>query len=268
MAQALVIGGGGREHALAWKLAQSPQVERVFVAPGNAGTALADGIENVPLAADDIAGLLDFARQQNIELSVVGPEAPLVTGIGDRFAEQGLACFAPSAQAARLEGSKIFSKEFLHRHGIPTAQGQSFSAGEEAEAEAFIRQCEMPLVIKADGLAAGKGVRIVANRSEALAALRGMLSGRDFGEAGTRVLIEEFLQGEEASFIVLADGEHALPLASSQAQKAPDAGDRGATTGGMGPYPPAPVVGAAGEPRLLPTLVAPTNSRMPGEHRP
>ncbi len=268
MAQALVIGGGGREHALAWKLAQSPRVERVFAAPGNAGTALAQGIENVPLAADDIDGLLDFAHRQNIDLSVVGPEAPLVAGIGDRFAERGLACFAPSAAAARLEGSKIFTKEFLHRHGIPTAQGRSFSTGEEAEAEAFIRRCELPLVLKADGLAAGKGVRIVADHTRALAALHGMLSGRDFGEAGRRVLIEEFLQGEEASFIVLADGEYALPLASSQDHKARDAGDRGPNTGGMGAYSPAPVVDAALERRIMQTIIEPTIAGMRTENRP
>jgi len=236
----LVIGSGGREHALAWRTAKSPQVEIVYVAPGNAGTELEPGIENIPLASEDIEGLLTFARDKQIDLTIVGPEAPLVAGIVDRFAEADLPCFGPTAAAARLEGSKAFAKDFMARHKIPTAAYGNFTDIDEAIA--FIHQQGAPIVVKADGLAAGKGVIIAQSTEEAETAVRDMLAGNAFGKAGHRVVIEEFLLGEEASFIVMADGEHILPLATSQDHKARDEGDLGPNTGGMGAYSPAPVI--------------------------
>ncbi|MEC4747664.1 phosphoribosylamine--glycine ligase [Methylomicrobium sp. Wu6] len=238
--QILIVGSGGREHALAWKAKQSPKVEKVFVAPGNAGTALEPGVENVAIAVDDINALLDFAKQQAIGLTIVGPEVPLVLGIVDRFQQAGLPCFGPTAEAAQLEGSKSFCKDFMVRHKIPTAAYQSFT--DKDQAIAYIRKQGAPIVVKADGLAAGKGVIVAQSEQEAIDAVEDMLSGNVFGEAGSRVVIEEFLQGEEASFIVIADGKNALAMATSQDHKARDDGDKGPNTGGMGAYSPAPVV--------------------------
>lgn len=236
----LIVGSGGREHALAWKVSQSPKVEKVFVAPGNPGTALEPAVENVAIAVDDLAGLLAFAQQNAIDLTIVGPEVPLVLGIVDRFQAAGLKCFGPTAKAAQLEGSKSFCKDFMSRHRIPTAAYQSFT--DKDLAIAYIKQQGAPIVVKADGLAAGKGVIVAATEQEAVNAVEDMLAGNAFGEAGHRVVIEEFLQGEEASFIVIADGKHALPMATSQDHKARDNGDKGPNTGGMGAYSPAPVV--------------------------
>ncbi|HEU5398212.1 MAG TPA: phosphoribosylamine--glycine ligase, partial [Gammaproteobacteria bacterium] len=221
----LVIGGGGREHALAWKLAQSERVEKVYVAPGNAGTAREAKCENVRIKADDLRGLLDFALGQGVGLTVVGPETPLVLGVVDVFTQAGLKCFGATRMAARLEGSKVFSKDFLKRHHIPTAEYQSFTDVDQALA--YLRDFGAPIVVKADGLAAGKGVVVAETLQQAEAAVRDMLSGNAFGDAGHRVVIEEFLQGEEASFIVMADGEHALPLATSQDHKRVGDGDTG-----------------------------------------
>ena len=236
----LVIGGGGREHALAWKAAQSPLVSQVFVAPGNAGTAREANLHNVDIAADDVAALLAFASEQQIELTIVGPEAPLAKGVVDIFRKNGLAIFGPTQAAAQLESSKAFAKDFLARHHIPTAAYQNFT--DIAPAKAFVKQLGTPIVIKADGLAAGQGVIIAQTEAEAFAAVDDMLAGNKFGDAGSRVVIEEFLHGEEASFIVMVDGEHALAFASSQDHKARDNGDKGPNTGGMGAYSPAPVV--------------------------
>jgi len=252
----LIIGSGGREHALAWRVAQSPQVETVYVAPGNAGTGLEDGVENVPLASDDIDGLLVFATEKQIGLTIVGPEAPLVAGVVDRFSAAGLPCFGPSAAAAQLEGSKAFAKDFMALHGIPTAAYGNFTDIDEATA--FIRQHGAPIVVKADGLAAGKGVIIAQTIEEAEVAVTDMLAGNAFGEAGHRVIVEEFLVGEEASFIVMADGEHILPLATSQDHKARDEGDLGPNTGGMGAYSPAPVIDADLHKRAMETVIQPT----------
>ncbi len=252
----LIIGSGGREHALAWRAARSPQVEIVYVAPGNAGTELARGMENIPLASEDIGGLLAFATENQIELTVVGPEAPLVAGIVDRFSEAGLACFGPTAAAARLEGSKAFAKDFMAKHGIPTAAYGNFTDIDEAIA--FIRQQGAPVVVKADGLAAGKGVIIARTSAEAEASVMDMLAGNAFGEAGHRVVIEEFLSGEEASFIVMADGMHILPLATSQDHKARDEGDQGPNTGGMGAYSPAPVMDSGIFEKVMETIIRPT----------
>ena len=238
--KALIIGSGGREHALAWKVAQSSRVDSVFVAPGNAGTAVDSKLENIPIGATDIDDLIDFTKEKGIELTIVGPEAPLVAGITDAFKQAGLRCFGPSKGAAQLEGSKAFCKDFLWRHNIPTAGYQTFSELEPAKA--YIRERGMPIVIKADGLAAGKGVIIAQSEPEAFSAVEGMLSGSAFGEAGRRVVVEDLLVGEEASFIVMVDGKHILPLATSQDHKARDDGDRGPNTGGMGAYSPAPVV--------------------------
>ncbi len=252
----LIVGGGGREHALAWKAAQSSSVDRVYVAPGNAGTAREARVENVPLAATDIEGLLAYARREQIDLTIVGPEAPLVAGIVDAFEAQGLACFGPRQAAARLEGSKAFTKEFLERYKIPTAAYQSFTDLDKALD--YVREHAMPVVIKADGLASGKGVIIAQEHAEAEAAVRDMLAGNKFGDAGQRVVVEEFLQGEEASFIVIADGEQYVPLASSQDHKARDDGDQGPNTGGMGAYSPAPVVTAEIHARILHEVIQPT----------
>jgi len=252
----LVIGSGGREHALAWRVIQSSNVETVYVAPGNAGTELEDGIENIPLAVGDIDGLLAFAVDKQIELTIVGPEAPLVAGIVNRFTEAGLPCFGPSAAAAQLEGSKAFAKDFMARHGIPTAAYGNFTDIDEATA--FIREHGAPIVVKADGLAAGKGVIIAQTVEEAETAVKDMLAGNAFGEAGHRVVIEEFLRGEEASFIVMADGENVLALATSQDHKARDEGDLGPNTGGMGAYSPAPVIDEELHQRAMQTVILPT----------
>jgi phosphoribosylamine--glycine ligase len=262
----LIIGGGGREHALAWKAAQSTGVETVFVAPGNAGTACEPGIENIDIAADDIPALVHFAADNHVALTIVGPEVPLVLGVTDAFASAGLRCFGPSKAAAQLEGSKTFTKDFLARHDIPTAAYQAFT--EVAPALAYIRQQGVPIVVKADGLAAGKGVILAQTEEEAAAAVNDMLAGNAFGEAGHRVVIEEFLQGEEASFIVMVDGEHILPLATSQDHKARDNGDQGPNTGGMGAYSPAPVITKAIHDRIMADVIVPTVRGMAAEGMP
>lgn len=236
----LIVGSGGREHALAWKCGQSPDVTEVFVAPGNAGTALEPNVRNVDVSSDDIEALATLAQSENIGLTIIGPEAPLVAGIVDRFNEIGLRCFGPSAAAARLEGSKAFTKDFLARHNIPTADYRNFTELEPALS--YIREQGAPIVIKADGLAAGKGVIVATTLQEAEAAATDMLSGGRFGNAGARIVVEEFLAGEEASFIVITDGSNILPMATSQDHKARDEGDVGPNTGGMGAYSPAPVV--------------------------
>jgi phosphoribosylamine--glycine ligase len=259
----LIVGGGGREHALAWKAAQSKQVEKVYVAPGNAGTALEPGIENIAIGAEDIEALLEFANDQKIELTIVGPEAPLVAGIVDHFEAAGLTVFGPSARAAQLEGSKTFTKEFLARHRIPSAAYQSFTDIDAACA--YVATQGTPIVIKADGLAAGKGVIIANSQEEARHAIQDMLSGNRFGEAGHRVVIEEFMIGEEASYICIVDGEQILPMASSQDHKARDNGDRGPNTGGMGAYSPAPILSEAIETRVLQDIILPTVRGMNAE---
>ncbi len=252
----LVIGSGGREHALAWKCAQSPDVDEVLVAPGNAGSASEPGVRNVAVSSDDIDGLVALASAENIALTIVGPEAPLVVGIVDTFTAAGLRCFGPSAAAAQLEGSKVFTKDFLARHNIPTADYQSFSELEPALT--YIRQHGAPIVIKADGLAAGKGVIVAMTLEEAEAAATDMLSGGRFGDAGARIVVEEFLAGEEASFIVITDGNSILPLATSQDHKARDEGDVGPNTGGMGAYSPAPVVTPEIEQKIMDLVIRPT----------
>ena len=252
----LIIGGGGREHALAWKVAQSSRVSNVYVAPGNAGTAREPKVTNIAITADDPPDLLKFAQGHHVDLTIVGPEVPLVLGITDRFAQAGLRCFGPSKAAAQLEGSKAFAKDFLARHHIPTARYQSFTDPEAAQA--YIREIGAPLVVKADGLAAGKGVILAQSVDEAVAAVHGMLSGQDFGAAGRRVVVEEFLHGEEASFIVMTDGKTILPFATSQDHKARDNGDRGPNTGGMGAYSPAPVVTPELHERIMAEIIEPT----------
>jgi phosphoribosylamine--glycine ligase len=259
----LVIGGGGREHALAWKAIQSPLVSQVFVAPGNAGTHQEHGISNVSIDAENIEALLEFAQSKSIELTIVGPEAPLVNGIVDQFQAAGLRIFGPSAAAAQLEGSKTFTKDFLQRHKIPTAEYQSFTEIEPALE--YVKRKGVPIVIKADGLAAGKGVILARSEIEAIDSIKDMLSGNSFGEAGHRVVIEEFLYGEEASFICMVDGEHALPLATSQDHKARDNGDQGPNTGGMGAYSPAPIVTAEVEDRIMQQVIWPTVRGMANE---
>jgi phosphoribosylamine---glycine ligase len=251
----LIVGSGGREHALAWKLAASPRVARVFVAPGNAGTATEPRCENVAIAAEDLAGLQAFALRERMDLTIVGPEVPLVLGIVDEFQAAGLRCFGPSRACARLEGSKVFSKEFLTRHRIPTAGYARFTRA--SFDPAFVRAQRPPIVIKADGLAAGKGVVIAATHAEALAAVESMFAGA-FGSAGDTVVVEEFLPGEEASFIVIVDGVRALPLATSQDHKRLLDGDAGPNTGGMGAYSPAPVVSAALHARIMREVIEPT----------
>jgi phosphoribosylamine--glycine ligase len=262
----LVIGGGGREHALAWKAAQSNAVEMVYVAPGNAGTATESGIENVAIAADDIDALLAFAQDKNIGLTIVGPEAPLVLGVVDKFTAAGLSIFGPTQAAAQLEGSKAFSKDFLARHNIPTAAYGNFTDIDAAKN--YVREHGTPIVIKADGLAAGKGVIIAETEAEAFAAIDDMLAGNRFGEAGSRVVIEEFLVGEEASFIVMVDGKTALPFASSQDHKARDNGDKGPNTGGMGAYSPAPVVTPVVHDWVMQHVIQPTVEGMSAEGNP
>ncbi len=262
----LIIGGGGREHALAWKAAQSERVDTVYVAPGNAGTAGEDKLQNVSVSAEDVDGLLAFARNNAIDLTIVGPEAPLVLGVVDRFQAAGLRIFGPSQAAAELEGSKAFTKDFLARHGIPTAAYSNFTDLDEATA--YIRQQGAPIVVKADGLAAGKGVILAQTEQEAIDACEDMLAGNAFGEAGHRVVVEEFLQGEEASFIVMVDGEHVLPLATSQDHKARDEGDTGPNTGGMGAYSPAPVVDDAMHRRIMQEVILPTVNGMADDGKP
>ena len=252
----LIIGNGGREHALAWKAKQSPLVTRVFVAPGNAGTAHEGSIENVAIEPTDIQALLAFAKEQRIGLTIVGPEAPLVKGVVDAFRAEGLAIFGPTAAAAQLEGSKAFAKDFLARHAIPTAEYQNFT--EVAPALAYLREKGAPIVIKADGLAAGKGVIVAMTLAEAEEAVQDMLSGNAFGDAGARVVIEEFLSGEEASFIVMVDGEHVLPMATSQDHKRVGDGDTGLNTGGMGAYSPAPVVTDEVHKKVMEQVIMPT----------
>ena len=259
----LVIGNGGREHALAWKAAQSPLVTKVFVAPGNAGTALEANLENINIKATDIAGLLNFAQEQQIDLTIVGPEAPLVIGIVDSFQKAGLKIFGPSKAAAQLEGSKAFTKDFLARHNIPTAEYQNFTEIEPAIA--YIRQKGAPIVIKADGLAAGKGVIVAMTLKEAEDAVRDMLAGNAFGDAGHRVVIEEFLDGEEASFIVMVDGKHVEPMATSQDHKRVGDGDTGLNTGGMGAYSPAPVVTDEVFDKVMQQIIYPTVNGMAQE---
>jgi phosphoribosylamine--glycine ligase len=262
----LVIGNGGREHALAWKIRQSPRVSEVIVAPGNAGTAHEPGIRNAAVAADDIDGLLALAKNEKIGLTVVGPEVPLVAGVVDRFRAAGLRIFGPRAIAAQLEGSKAYAKDFLLRHNIPSARYAVFT--ELTPALAHVRQYGAPIVIKADGLAAGKGVVVALTLADAELALHDMLGAHSFGDASARVVIEEFLQGEEASYIVMSDGSHALPMASSQDHKRRDEGDLGPNTGGMGAYSPAPVVTAAIEQRILREVIEPTLRGMASEGAP
>lgn len=261
----LIVGGGGREHALAWKVAQSEQVDKVFIAPGNAGTAVEPKIENISINADDIPALIDFAKKEAIHLTIIGPENPLVAGIVDEFMNNGLCCFGPSKAAAVLEGSKSFTKEFLKRHKIPTADFRVFSVVDDATK--YIRDIGAPLVIKADGLAAGKGVIIAESEQQAIDTVNDMLAGNKFGKAGHRVVIEEFLTGEEASFIVITDGIHILPLASSQDHKARDEGDTGPNTGGMGAYSPAPVVTENIHKRIMHEVIKPTVRGMADEGR-
>jgi phosphoribosylamine--glycine ligase len=262
----LVIGSGGREHALAWKAAQSPEVEQVYVAPGNAGTAREAKMENVAIGVEDIPALIAFARDKEIGLTIVGPEAPLVIGVVDAFREAGLRIFGPTRAAAELEGSKAFTKDFLARHRIPTADYRNFT--EVAPAITYIKEKGAPIVIKADGLAAGKGVIVAMDEDQAIAAVEDMLSGNAFGEAGSRVVIEEYLDGEEASFICMVDGEHILPMATSQDHKRAGDGDTGPNTGGMGAYSPAPVVTPEVHERILREVIEPTVRGMAEEGRP
>ena len=262
----LIIGNGGREHALAWKVRQSPRVNKVFVAPGNAGTALEQDIENVAISATDLPALVAFAEQNAVGLTIVGPEAPLVIGVVDAFRQAGLTIFGPTQAAAQLEGSKAFTKDFLARHQIPTAEYQNFTKVEPALA--YLREKGAPIVIKADGLAAGKGVIVAMTLAEAEAAVKDMLSGNAFGEAGSRVVIEEFLDGEEASFIVMVDGKNVEPMATSQDHKRVGEGDKGLNTGGMGAYSPAPVVTAEIHQRVMNEVIYPTVRGMAAENTP
>jgi phosphoribosylamine--glycine ligase len=252
----LVVGSGGREHAIAWKCAQSKDVDEVIVAPGNAGTALEEKIRNVPISAEDVDAIVTLAQDQTPDLTIIGPEVPLVAGVVDRFEKLGLPCFGPTANAAQLEGSKAFAKDFLQRYGIPTAAYQHFT--EIDPALKYLRERGAPIVIKADGLAAGKGVIVAHTMAEAEAAVRDMLSGNRFGEAGSCIVIEDFLEGEEASFMVITDGRNVLPLATSQDHKSRDEGDTGPNTGGMGAYSPAPVVTKKIEKRILQEVIEPT----------
>ena len=266
MSKVLVIGSGGREHALAWKLAQSPRVTEVIVAPGNAGTATEARCRNVPVKVTDIDGLLELAREEGVFLTVVGPEVPLVAGVVDRFRAAGLRIFGPTAAAAQLEGSKAFAKDFLARHGIPTA---FYAVHTEVDAAlAYVREKGAPIVIKADGLAAGKGVVVAMSADEAHAAIDMMLLDNKMGDAGARVVIEEFMEGEEASFIVMADGRNALALATSQDHKRLKDGDQGPNTGGMGAYSPAPVVTPDVHARVMREVINPTLAGMAAEGLP
>ncbi|MEN4170853.1 phosphoribosylamine--glycine ligase [Serratia marcescens] len=259
----LIIGNGGREHALAWKAAQSPLADKVYVAPGNAGTALEANLENVAIAATDIPALVAFAQSHDIGLTIVGPEAPLVIGVVDAFQAAGLKIFGPSQAAAQLEGSKAFTKDFLARHRIPTAEYENFTEVEPALA--YVRRKGAPIVIKADGLAAGKGVIVAMTLQEAEEAVRDMLAGNAFGDAGHRIVVEEFLDGEEASFIVMVDGENVVPMATSQDHKRVGDGDTGPNTGGMGAYSPAPVVTDEIHQRAMDQVIWPTVRGMAAE---
>ncbi len=262
----LVVGSGGREHALAWALARSARVEEVIVAPGNAGTDAENKVRNIAISADDINGLVQLVQMQNIDLTVIGPEAPLVAGIVDTFKAAGLRCFGPTAAGAQLEGSKAYTKEFLERHNIPTAGYRDFTDPEAALA--YAQECSLPTVVKADGLAAGKGVIIANTRNEATAAVNLMMGDKAFGDAGNKVVIEDFLVGEEASFMAIIDGEDILPLATSQDHKARDEGDKGPNTGGMGAYSPAPVIDTAMAERVMQEVMQPTveGLKKDGEH--
>jgi phosphoribosylamine--glycine ligase len=261
----LIIGSGGREHALAWKVAASPRVERVLVAPGNAGTAREPRCANVAIAADDVAGLVAYARRERIDLAIVGPEQPLVLGIVDAFAAAGLRCFGPTRACARLEGSKVYCKEFLTRHRIPTALYRRYTRADFDAAS--LRAHRLPLVVKADGLAAGKGVVIAATHEQAIAAVEAMFAGAH-GAAGEVVVVEEFLAGEEVSYIVMVDGEQVLPLATSQDHKRLEDGDRGPNTGGMGAYSPAPLVDVALDARIMQQVIGPTVRALAAEGTP
>ncbi|MBT8062529.1 MAG: phosphoribosylamine--glycine ligase [Gammaproteobacteria bacterium] len=262
----LIIGNGGREHALAWKAAQSRRAEKVYVAPGNAGTAMEPGIENIAIDSGDTGALVTFALDHQVDLTIVGPEVPLAAGVVDHFTDRGLACFGPTAAAAQLEGSKAFAKDFMARHGIPTAAYGVFTETEAATR--FIRQTGAPIVVKADGLAAGKGVIIAHSVDDAEQAVHDMLAGNRFGDAGHRVVIEEFLEGEEASFICVCDGQRALALATSQDHKAVGEGDTGPNTGGMGAYSPAPVVDESMYQRVMREVIEPTVSGMAADGAP
>lgn len=259
----LIIGNGGREHALAWKARQSPLADTVYVAPGNAGTAREAGIENLAIDVLDLEGLARFAEEHQVGLTIVGPEAPLVAGVVDLFEQRGLPIFGPTRAAAQLEGSKAFTKDFLQRHAIPTAWYQVFT--DAAEARAFVQEKGAPIVVKADGLAAGKGVIVARTEAEAIAAIDDMLSGNAFGDAGARVVVEQCLTGEEASFIVMVDGDTVVPFASSQDHKARDNGDTGPNTGGMGAYSPAPVVTDELHQRIMDEVIYPTVRGMQAE---
>ena len=262
----MIIGNGGREHALAWKVASSENVSKIYVAPGNAGTALEPKTENIDISATDIPALKKFALENNIDLTIVGPEAPLVAGVVNIFTAAGLKCFGPTRDAAQLEGSKAFTKDFLSRHHIPTAEYATFTEIEAAIE--YIKSRGAPIVIKADGLAAGKGVILAQTEEKAIAAVRDMLAGNSFGEAGNRVVIEEFMIGEEASFICMVDGDNILPMASSQDHKARDNGDKGPNTGGMGAYSPAPVVTQEMHERIMQMVIRPTVQGMAKEGYP
>ena len=252
----LIVGNGGREHAFAWKCSLSPKVSKVFVAPGNGGTANEKNVENVNISSDDIQKLLSFAKKERIDLTIIGPEAPLVKGIVDEFSKAGLSCFGPSAEASQLEGSKSFTKDFLKRHNIPTAGYKSFT--ESKLAIDYIKSKGAPLVVKADGLAAGKGVIVAMSINDAINAVLDILERNDFGDAGSKIVIEDFLEGEEASFIVITDGEKVLPLATSQDHKARDNGDLGPNTGGMGAYSPAPIVTEDMTDKIMNEIIFPT----------
>ncbi|HGF7511065.1 phosphoribosylamine--glycine ligase [Vibrio cholerae] len=261
--QVLIIGSGGREHALAWKVAQNPQVDTIYVAPGNAGTALEHKVQNVNIGITDIPALVAFAQDKAIELTIVGPEAPLVIGVVDAFRAAGLPIFGPTQSAAQLEGSKAFTKDFLARHNIPTAAYANFTEIEPALA--YVREKGAPIVVKADGLAAGKGVIVAMTLQEAEDAVQDMLAGNAFGSAGSRVVVEEFLDGEEASFIVMVDGENVLPMATSQDHKRVGDADTGPNTGGMGAYSPAPVVTQDVHDRVMREVIYPTVRGMAAE---
>ena len=262
----LVVGSGGREHALAWKFAQSERVETVFVAPGNAGSALEQGVKNIEIGSTDVEGLVNFAEREGIGITVIGPEGPLDMGIVDRFREAGLYCLGPTKTASKLEGSKGFAKEFMHRFNIPTGRYQIFS--DLADAKEYIRIQGAPIVIKADGLAAGKGVVVALSEDQAMLALEQIMSEGRVGEAGQTVVIEEFLEGEEASFICICDGKTAIPFASSQDHKARDEGDLGPNTGGMGAYSPAPVVTSEIHQAVMTNIIKPTIDGMAAEGAP
>ncbi len=252
----IVVGGGGREHAIAWKASRSPLIKKVLVCPGNAGTALESKVENVAIEAEDVYSLLALARKEKPDLVIIGPEAPLVAGLSDLLSGEGIPCFGPGRLDAQLEGSKVFAKEFLSRHKIDTAPFRCFT--DPREAKEYIASHGAPIVVKADGLAAGKGVLVAKTEEEACMAVDSMLVSRSFGEAGKRIIIEDCVMGEEASFIVMTDGSHIVPLATSQDHKARDDGDRGPNTGGMGAYSPAPVIDRAMHGTIMKDIIEPT----------